>query len=319
MSAITDRYDRNARLYERWWAPVLAPAAAKLLDRSDAVVRDAIQRRGSVRILDIGTGTGALAIDAAHRWPAAQILATDASEGMLQVAQRRADEAKRDGDPTQAGEQSRRAERARAGEPAQSAGSARADEGSGTSRPLGSISWSVAPADALGLSDASIDLAISSFVFQLVPDRAAAYREVLRVLRPGGRLCLVTWLAGREVFQPADEFDEAVFDLAIDEEDEGDDRRAGDFRSPTSSIRELRRAGFRSVSAEIDRLDQLWTAASFLDYKLGYDELALVNDIGPDTAEKLRARASERLAALAPGAFEWRPPIVYLQGKRAGG
>ncbi|MBA2276032.1 MAG: methyltransferase domain-containing protein [Chloroflexi bacterium] len=292
MSAITERYDRDARLYERWWAPVLAPAAAKLLDRCEVTVQDAIRRRGSVRILDIGTGTGALAIDAVHRWPATQIVATDASEGMLQVARRRADEASATASP---------------------------DTPGAPGAPSTPIRWLAAPADALGLPDASIDLAVSSFVFQLVPDRAAAYREVLRVLRPGGRLCLVTWLAGREVFQAADEFDEAVFDLAIDEEDEGDDPRAGDFRSPTSSIRELRRAGFRSVSAEIDRLDQLWTAVSFLDYKLGYDELALVNDIGPDTAEKLRARASERLAALAPGAFEWRPPIVYLQGKRAGG
>lgn len=305
MSAITDRYDRNARLYEQWWAPVLAPAAARLLDRCDSVVRDAIQRRGSVSILDIGTGTGALAIDAAHRWSSVEIIASDASEGMLAVARRRAEER------------------------AQTAGSAWADEGSGSTRPSAPgtpgtpseapIRWLAGPAEALRLPDASIDLAISSFVFQLVPDRAAAYREVLRVLRPGGRLYLVTWLTGREEFRPTDEFDEAVFDLAIDEADEGDDPRAGDFRSPTSAIRELRRAGFRSVSAEIDRLDQLWTAASYLDYKLAYDELGLVNDIGPDTTEKLRTRASERLATLEPEAFRWRPPIVYLQGKRPGG
>jgi ubiquinone/menaquinone biosynthesis C-methylase UbiE len=283
MSSITDRYDRNARLYEQWWAPVLAPSAAKLLDRCDSWVRDATARQGQTRILDIGTGTGALAIDAAHRWPGARILATDASEGMLEVARRR------------------EAERAGAGPPA------------------APISWSAASADALGLPAASIDLAVSSFVFQLVADRTAAYEEVLRVLRPGGRLHLVTWLAGRDEFRPADEFDEAVYDVAIDEGEEQEERRAGDYRSPTSAIRELRRAGFRSVSAEIDRLDQLWTAGSYLDYKLHYDELGLMSELDAITARRLRSRASDRLAALEPEAFRWRPPIVYLQGKRPGG
>ncbi|MDQ3407151.1 MAG: methyltransferase domain-containing protein [Chloroflexota bacterium] len=283
MSGITDRYDRNAHLYEQWWAPVLAPAAAKLLDRCDGMVQEAMERQGSVRILDIGTGTGALSIDAARRWPAAEIIATDASEGMLDVARRRA------------------AER------------------TGRDSPSADIRWVTASAEALGLPDSSIDLATSSFVFQLVPDRAAAYREILRVLRPGGRLHLVTWLTGRDEFLPADEFDEAVYDVAIDEEDGPEERRAGDFRSPTSAIRELRRAGFRTVSAEIDRLDQLWTANSYLDYKLKYDELGLVSDIGTDMAERLRRRALERLATLEPEAFRWRPPIVYLQGKRPGG
>jgi len=284
MSAISDRYDRNARLYERWWAPVLAPAAAQLLGRCEGIVRDLIDRQGTVRILDIGTGTGALAIDAAQRWPAAEIIASDSSEGMLDVARRRADERSHDA----------------------------RDQGA-------PIRWLTAPADALEMPDASIDLAVSSFVFQLVPDRAATYREVLRVLRPGGRLHLVTWLAGRDGFRPADEFDEAVYDLEIDEDDAGEDPRAGDLRSPTAAIRELRRAGFRSVSAEIDRLDQHWTAASYLDYKLRYDELGLIDDIGPDTAERLRRRAAERLETLEPEAFRWRPPIVYLQGKRPGG
>ena len=283
VSAITDRYDRNARLYERWWAPVLAPAAAKLLDRCERAVRDASEVRGSVRILDIGTGTGALTIDAAQRWPSAEVIATDASAGMLEVARRRA------------------------------------EEQASTTSPSAPVRWITAPAEALDLPDGSIDLAVSSFVFQLVPDRAAAYREVLRVLRPGGRLQLVTWLAGRDEFRPADEFDEAVYDMDIDEEDAGDDPRAGDYRSPTAAIRELRRAGFRSVAAEIDRLDQRWTAESYLDYKFYYDELGLIEDIGTDMSERLRRRAVERLASLEPEAFRWRPPVVYLQGKRPGG
>ena len=52
------------------------------------------------------------------------------------------------------------------------------------------LSFVHAPADELPLPDASFDVAVSSFVFQLVPDRSAAFREVYRVLRPGGHVAL---------------------------------------------------------------------------------------------------------------------------------
>src|SRR5262245_50845448 len=93
MTAIGDRYDRNARLYERWWAPVLAPSAAQLLDWTDAFAQQHLRARGALRILDLGTGTGALAIDAAARWPGAEIVGVDVARGMLSVARRRAAEA----------------------------------------------------------------------------------------------------------------------------------------------------------------------------------------------------------------------------------
>ena len=52
----------------------------------------------------------------------------------------------------------------------------------------------VAFADDLPFADGSFDLALSSFVFQLVPNRARALREARRVLRPGGTLAYVSWL-----------------------------------------------------------------------------------------------------------------------------
>ncbi len=42
--------------------------------------------------------------------------------------------------------------------------------------------------EALPVEDASVDLAISNCVINLVPDKAAVYREIARVLRPGGRM-----------------------------------------------------------------------------------------------------------------------------------
>lgn len=42
--------------------------------------------------------------------------------------------------------------------------------------------------EALPVADASVDLVISNCVINLVPDKARVYREIARVLRPGGRV-----------------------------------------------------------------------------------------------------------------------------------
>lgn len=44
--------------------------------------------------------------------------------------------------------------------------------------------------EALPVADASVDVVISNCVINLVPDKAAVYREVARVLRPGGRMVI---------------------------------------------------------------------------------------------------------------------------------
>ncbi|MEP0545647.1 MAG: arsenite methyltransferase [Rhodothermales bacterium] len=44
--------------------------------------------------------------------------------------------------------------------------------------------------EALPLDDASIDVALSNCVLNLVPDKARAFAEVYRVLRPGGHFCI---------------------------------------------------------------------------------------------------------------------------------
>jgi len=44
--------------------------------------------------------------------------------------------------------------------------------------------------EALPVEDASIDVVLSNCVINLVPDKAAVFREVARVLRPGGRMVI---------------------------------------------------------------------------------------------------------------------------------
>ena len=96
------------------------------------------------------------------------------------------------------------------------------------------LRWLEAAAADMPIPDETADLVISSFVLQLVPDRSAALREALRILRPGGILAALTWLEGGDAFLPSAEFDEAVMDLGIPEPGEEDEEdRAGDFASPS--------------------------------------------------------------------------------------
>jgi SAM-dependent methyltransferase len=276
--ALVARYDRDADRYGHHWAPVLDASARGLLDRVDREVR----LPDGATVVDIGTGTGVLALDALRRWPRARMIATDASAGMLRQARHRAGR-----------------------------------EGFGDEPRLRFLH---APASALPLADASADLVVSSFVYQLVPDRGAALTEARRVLRPGGALALVTWLDRGDDYPPAIEFDEAVYDLGIDEgePDETDEVRAGDFRSPRAAARELRAAGFHRVAARDEVLVHAWTPEAYLAFKREYEEDELFASLDAATAAALLARVRERFAALPAHAFTWRADTVSVIARRPG-
>jgi ubiquinone/menaquinone biosynthesis C-methylase UbiE len=58
---------------------------------------------------------------------------------------------------------------------------------------LPNVRWQVADAQALPFADKSFDLIVCQFGVMFFPDRIGAYREMKRVLRPGGPLLFNVW------------------------------------------------------------------------------------------------------------------------------
>jgi arsenite methyltransferase len=57
-------------------------------------------------------------------------------------------------------------------------------------RPLENVEFHQATIDRLPLPDASVDCVISNCVINLAPDKQAVFGEIVRVLKPGGRLAV---------------------------------------------------------------------------------------------------------------------------------
>ncbi len=126
------------------------------LNRLLSAGRDRTWRRAAVAattvprqgvLLDICTGTADMALEAARQFPDARIVGVDFSRPMIALG-------------------AAKIERARLGE---------------------RVRLQVAPAEALPFADDCFDAATVAFGLRNVPDRLQALREMLRVVKPGGR------------------------------------------------------------------------------------------------------------------------------------
>ncbi len=89
MSDVGAAYDQAAERYRDHWGPVIAATGLRLLDR----VAPLLDSRADAELVDVGTGTGLLAVAALDRWPALRAVGVDPSTGMLALARARADAA----------------------------------------------------------------------------------------------------------------------------------------------------------------------------------------------------------------------------------
>lgn len=122
-------------------------------------IRQLAGLRPDAVVLDLACGTCDMALEVLRQRRAARVVGADLSRTMLELAGRKL------------------AGRTRSG-----AGDA------GVSRPITLVN---APAEALPFHDASFDAVTIAFGIRNVPDFRAGLKEMLRVLRPGGRACIL--------------------------------------------------------------------------------------------------------------------------------
>lgn len=142
-------WDPYSEIYRHEADPRFAPVV-------EQVIRRAALSSGQ-HVLDLGTGTGSVALRAApFIVPNGQVLGVDLSPEMLAVARRRA-----------------------------------------TELGLDHITFREGRAEEIPADHGAIEVVLASLSLMYAIDRAAAAREIARVLRPGGRLVAAVW-AGPE-------------------------------------------------------------------------------------------------------------------------
>jgi SAM-dependent methyltransferase len=272
---MTEQSERYDRISEGY-ARWWAPVIAPSALAAIDEVERAIDA-GATRVLDVGTGTGTLAFSLLERWPRVRVTAIDASGGMIEKARGEADRL------LTAGQRAR-------------------------------LDLRVAFADDLGLDDGSIDVAVSSFVLQLVPNRFRALREVHRVLRPGGEFGWVSWLVHHGPWAPDLDFDDALADAGEEPRDWPD--RPGDLRDPAAAVAQMRRAGFADVRATAGELVHPFTVDGLVGFMSDFDEEDLVQSLPPETRTRFDAALRRRLARRRPDELALRQPTVTVRGTR---
>lgn len=279
MTDPSDQEEAQARRFDEWAAGYDRWWAPVLAPSARTLLDELapVIDAGAIDVLDVGVGTGNLTRPALARWPHIRVTGLDASREMVGTVEAMV-----------------------------------ADEGDDRrDRFTGTVSF----AGEMPYADASFDVAMSSFVLQLVPSRIKVLREIRRVLRSGGRFAYVTWLVDERAFQP-----DRIFDGLLDEfgfEDDEDRPRTGDIPSVERAIGELRRAGFRDVTASRAMLDYAYTVESYIAFLTEFDEVSLFDEMDRRERRRFLALLRERLMALDPEELRFRVAIVYASGVRS--
>jgi SAM-dependent methyltransferase len=247
------------------------PYESEVDRRFASVVENVVQRAGLVqgeRVLDLGTGTGAVAIRVARLVGSAGLVTgVDISGEMLTIARSRAD-----------------------------------------ALGLLNVVFQEGRAEAIPSDSTSCDVVLASLSLMYVIDRAAAAREIARVLRPGGRLVAAVW-AG-----PAD------CDIVWFQQTAGAFAPAppvpgvgpGALADVTPMLRQLSEVGIQA------RVDTTVLGFDFDDFESAWTVLAGVTTaaLAPDRREQAKAAVRDAMWPRGDGPRHFRNTTQFIVGAR---
>ena len=248
----------------------ISPIYLRAVDNRFTGVVDAVIRRAALQsvqqVLDLGTGTGSVAIKAASLViPGGNVTAVDISPEMIDLARQRS-----------------------------------------ASLGLSNIEFLEGRAEELPAPTGGFDAVLASLSLMYVIDRAAAAREIARVLRPGGRFVAAVWGGPEEA------------DIVLFQQIAGSFAPAppvpgvgpGALADPAGFLLELERAGIgASVESET-------TGFVFDDFSSAWDVLAGVTtaQLPPERQQEAKAAVCAKMWPEGDGPRHFRNLTQFIVG-----
>ena len=169
---------------------------------------------------------------------------------------------------------------------------------------------SVMDGGRLAVRDAALDVVVMAFMLFHLLDPAAALEEARRVLRPGGRVGVVTW--GGDADYPAQSVLAEELDAHGAPPVESDLAKHELVDTPAKVAALLDGAGYDAVESWSERLDARYDRERFVESSihLGGSSRRL-EALAPQARDACLRRVEERLASLGAEDFVDPSPIVY--------
>ena len=180
----------------------------------------------------------------------------------------------------------------------------------------GNAMRAVMDAQAIALSDESIDAGVMAFVIFTVPDPAGVMAEAHRVLRAGARFGVATW--GDEPEVPADAVWEEELAAAGAAADTVTPISSREFTNTTDKLGTLfDEAGFEQLRTWTDRLDLIWEPDDYVRFLAeGASMKRRLATLDPEARRACVERVRGRVAGLRPEDLAERSEIVYATGTK---
>lgn len=180
------------------------------------------------------------------------------------------------------------------------------------------VTWRQADALSLPFEDASFDAVVCQFGAMFFPDKTTAYREALRVLKPGGCFLFSVWdrIGANPLSQAVAE---AVAEQFPDDPPRFLERMPFGYYDADRILGELEQAGFEQI--DVDDVEKVTTAPSSREPSIGLCQgaplRAEIEARAPGRLDDITSRTAEALAArLGLSAIENRMRAYVITARR---